>query len=588
MSTRLKSRPATGGRARSASAASVVFSAAGAAVLAGCGGPPFTLTAAHDAGVLPSRDAGVDATTLEGGIFVHIPAPDAGGVDAGCDGTADPAANPCVVSEAYGIFVASNLPIDGGFSDGDASEGTGDGSRANPYSRLGTALRHLGTKTRVYVCNALYPETLSIGVAVSVYGGFSCPQDVDGGPLWRYVGGSAQVRSPDASSPALTVANMATGPVTIQDMSFIAPSASAQLPGGTSSIAAFISASMVNLKRVRLIAGDGNDGAAGRDGAANPNFTGLAPAGASQYFMCPPTGVCTSFGGAGATSECVLFGRSVGGDGGVGCSTGLGGPGTAVPFAVALQPGIDGEPRNGALPDGGVSAGDDPGADGLAAAGGSPGPPSSFGTLTSTGWLPGGGGDGSPGNPAQGGAGSSDPLYPNACGAPTGTFGGGGGGAGGCGGAGGQGGGGGGASIALAAFEGTLDLRQCVFVSGAAGKGGVGGAGQDGQAGAPGGDIDPNDAGRSGAHVPGKAGGNGAGGSGGAGGTGGVSAGILYLKTKLTHDDASLASITVGAAGAGGAGGAGGSPPAGASTGASGNPGARGSAGTSAPVIPLQ
>ena len=504
----------------------------------------------------------------------------------GCDPTMDPKDAPCVLDDAYGVFVASSAGVDEGADagEGGADSGSGDGSMSAPYATITQALASLGSKTRIYICDGLYSEQVNVTAAVSLYGGLSCAAGV-----WAYeVGGSAQVSSPSAGV-ALSVTEVSSGGVTIEDLSFTSPSATA--PGG-SSIAAWIASSSVSLQRVTLSAGSGANGAPGADGSANPNYAGLAPTGGAQVWSDTSGLFGAISGGPGASNQCVLSGSSAGGQGGLGCSNapgspGLGTAGTAIPEAPVTVPGRDGLPEGTVAPvDGGspvtVTA-NDPGADGLAGDGGVATPAQAYGSLSLSGWTPGAGGDGASGEPGQGGAGATDPLY-GRCGTPAQSLGGGGGGAGGCGGSGGQGGGGGGASIALAIVAGTVDLTGCVLSTAAAGIGGAGGAGQDGQAGGPGGDSSFG----SNPHAPGATGGNGAGGSGGAGGTGGISVGILSTGSTVTSDTAS-ASATLGWSGAGGAPGVSGRHPTGGAltTGTDGNPGAPGSPGTSVAVLSL-
>ena len=518
------------------------------------------------------------------------PGADARAGDAGaehaCDPTKDPADEPCVLDNALGVFVASAAGIEGDTDAGEAGAepANGDGSMARPYASIAQALENLGGKTRVYVCNGAYGEQVRLTTAVSVYGGLACTGDA-GDRVWSYAGESAQVTSPSPGY-ALSVEGVDAGSVTLEDLSFTAPSATA---AGASSIAALVASSVVTLRRVTLSAGNGADGEAGADGTQNPNYTGFAPDGGAQ--MGNSGGLPIS-GGAGGVNACLQFGSSAGGDGGLGCSPGpsspgLGTPGTANPEAPATTAGRDGLPMGTVVPiDGGAAvtvSADDPGADGLAGDGGVAALAQVYGTLSSSGWTPSAGGDGANGDPGQGGAGATDPLY-GRCGTPAQSLGGGGGGAGGCGGSGGQGGGGGGASIALAIVASTVDLKDCVVITGAAGTGGAGGAGQDGQAGGPGGDASFG----SNPHAPGAAGGNGAGGSGGAGGTGGISVGILSTGSTITSDMASE-STTLGSSGTGGAPGVSGRHPTGGAltTGTDGNPGAPGSPGTSVAVLSL-
>jgi hypothetical protein len=502
-------------------------------------------------------------------------------MDGGCDPTKDPKDEPCLLDNAYGVFVASPMGLDEGTDagEGGVDSGSGDGSMSQPYATIGQAMANLGSKTRIYICDGLYSEQVNVTAAVSLFGGLSCAAGV-----WAYeVGGSAQVSSPSAGV-ALSVTGVSSGSVTIEDLSFT--SASATAPGGSSIAAWIASSSLVTLQRVTLSAGSGANGA---DGSTATNYVGSAPAGGPQVWSDTSGLFGAISGGPGASNQCVLSGSSAGGQGGLGCSAspgspGLGTAGTAIPEPPVTLPGRDGLPMGTvAAVDGGAAvtvAANDPGADGLAGDGGVAAPAQAYGTLSLSGWTSQAGGDGANGDPGQGGAGATDPLY-GRCGTPAQSLGGGGGGAGGCGGSGGQGGGGGGASIALAVVAGTVDLKDCVLGTAAAGTGGAGGAGQDGQAGGPGGDASFG----SNPHAPGATGGNGAGGSGGAGGTGGISVGILSTGSTITSDTASQ-SPTLGSSGAGGAAGASGRHAV-LTTGTDGNPGAAGSPGTSVSVLSL-
>jgi hypothetical protein len=441
-------------------------------------------------------------------------------------------------------------------------------------------------KSRIYLCNGVYAEQVSITTAVSVYGGLLCAPGA-ASRVWSYVGQSAQVTAPPAAY-ALFVTGVQQGSVTIEDVSFTAIDATGP---GTSSIAALIASSSVRLERVALSAAHGANGAPGADGARNPNYTGAAPTGGSQVSAgTTGSGSFNVAGGAGALNHCTLFGMSAGGDGGLGCggdggTSGLGSPGSATPPAPVTMAGRDGLPRGTILPDAGgaPTLSDDPGADGVAGEGGAAAATQDYGSLSAGGWVPRPGGAGSPGDPGQGGAGATDPLY-GQCGTSSQSVGGGGGGAGGCGGAGGMGGGGGGGSIALASVASNVTLTACSLNTAAGSTGGAGGAGQDGQGGAQGGDTSfPS------AHASGAFGGNGAGGSGGAGGTGGISVGVLASGSTIVMDDATTQKARLGPPGAGGAAGPGGRhASAGAlTTGADGNSGAPGSAGTSVALLKL-
>ena len=561
--------------------------------------------AAADQTLLDSGvDSPLDSVTAEAGADAP---PDVADVEA-CDPSAAPHDEPCVLNEAFGVFVVPPASLDAGlYASADAASfdaGSEDGSRQRPYRTIWQALTHMGGRSRIYVCNGVYTEQVTITSPVAIYGGLSCAV-VDGGVSWSYVGGNAQVivQTPEHALAVTGVGSLqdagvdaAAGEagigasVTIEDMAFASPSATT---AGSSSIAASITSSSVQLVRVTLTAGRGADGAPGADGTANPNYAGAAPDGAPQSL--DSNGYAIS-GGAGGVNTCLLFGNSVGGDGGAGCSVdaGFGTPGTSVPIAPVTMAGRDGLPRGTMLPDGGAAAVDDPGADGLPGDGGTgadgaagdagsvaPG----YGVLSSTGWTPSAGSDGALGNPGQGGAGGSDPLANTNCGTPVTSIGGGGGGAGGCGGAGGKGGLGGGASIALTSVASIVDLRSCVLTTSAGGTGGAGGAGQDGEPGGAGGD----DGNTVYVHAPGASGGNGAGGSGGLGGTGGLSVGVLYKGSVVTYDDGTRVNIVVGSPGAGGAAAPAGRHPTGGalSSGFDGNPGAPGAAGIATAILSL-
>jgi Protein of unknown function (DUF1565) len=523
-----------------------------------------------------------------GELGTCAPSPSAdGGADASCDLTKDPKDEPCVLDSAYGVFVAPAAGSDAGDAETSGAESADpDGTSDKPYPSIGQALANLGGKSRIYVCNGSYEEQVSITAPVSLYGGLSCAGG-SAGRAWSYVGQSAQVTAPP-SGYALFVTGVQQGSVTIEDVSFAASDATAP---GASSIAALVVSSTLRLARVTLSAGKGADGVAGADGLAAPNYTGAAPVGGSQVSAGPPgSGTLTIAGGAGAINQCAVSGMSAGGDGGLGCggdggSSGLGSPGTAMPPAPVTMAGRDGLPRGTILVDAGDAAIliDDPGADGVAGAGGIAAAAEDYGTLSASGWVPSPGGDGSPGDPGQGGAGATDPLY-GECGTSSQSVGGGGGGAGGCGGAGGKGGGGGGGSIALASVASNVTLTACALNASDGGTGGAGGAGQDGQAGGQGGDTSfPS------AHQAGAAGGNGAGGSGGAGGTGGISVGVLASGSTIASDGSTTETARLGSPGAGGAAGpAGRHGTAGSqTTGVDGTAGAPGSAGTSTALLTL-
>ena len=512
---------------------------------------------ATDASLAPSPDATAIPTTASGGS-----APDAAGdhatPPAACDAAADPKDAPCAVDETYGVFVASSGSDDG------------SGSKAQPLRTIaqGIALAARSGRSRVFVCQGRYGESISLGGAagdISLYGGLDCIQG------WIWNGGPVQVTAQGRLSALRIDATLA--PVTIEDVSFTAPDAVGQdgSGAGLSSIAAWLSDATVTLRRVALIAGRGADGATGADGSSTPDYPvdqPTAPPGL-PYVYAPPAL------GAGATNTCLLMPASSS-QGGAGGSPGdgvmmagyPGSPGSAVPEALLAGASslFDGA---GGLASSSLGCGlGDPGANGSAGPAGEMA--ASFGVLTRDGWSPSPGALGGFGQPGQGGGGGAGELY-FTMGA---TFGGGGGGAGGCGGAGGGGGRGGGASFALVSLGSAVSLIDANLLTSDGGQGGRGGAGQPGQAGglgAPG-------------ACGGGAGGSGAGGSGGGGGSGGISVAIAYQGVVPVYDTQTRLAV-----GAPGTEGPSGSPGPHATTarqlGLDGNPGSYGRGGLATRVL---
>jgi hypothetical protein len=480
-----------------------------------------------------------------------------------CDPTQTPKDAACIINDAYGVFVAPPASVDGGLG---GSDDTGDGTMAQPFATIGKALLNLNGKSRVLICSGIYPERVSIDAAhaASLYGGLSCGAGLNG-LAWHYTGAVAEARPPVADRAALTISGVTT-PLAIEDMGFEAPDTQAQDPSGAglSSIAAWVNSSTVSFARVVLTAGDGAKGA---DGTTLVNYDLSAPVAPTPVNTTDPLSQVCPPGAISPPAD-----STVGGHGALVAP--MGSPGGAYPATVGVPPrdGLGGISNYGdyAFP------GDD-GADGNPRVAGVAAP--SFGTLTSTAWLPAPGGDGSAGTPGQGGGGGGS--LPVAPGSSVSYFGGAGG-TGGCGGGGGAGGKGGGASVALFSIGSTVTLTTCQLASNQAGDGGDGGVGGPGQAGSPG-------------HVVlyagnGGMGGNGAGGSGGAGGTGGISAGIVYQGSKPASDASTMISLShgtgAGAAGLGGGVGVGGANASGdAPDGSAGGPGLPGAYFTAQEVV---
>jgi hypothetical protein len=435
------------------------------------------------------------------------------------------------VGDDYGVFVDGTSGTDP--AEGEEA-GTQAGTKTSPFKTIGAALAHLGDKSKVFVCEGTYPESVTLPASVSLYGGFACGS-------WEYACTTPKV-APAGPGVALTIADASS--VEIVDLSLESKDAST---AGTSSIAVFVSDSTnVTFRRVTATAGDGK--------SANPAG---APATNHDSASLNGNDASDTKGGDENSCTCKTWGSSKGGKGGNPGEPNAeeGKEGLASPKATIVAPYTSA---------GGVGFPDNAGecGGGIAGSNGAPRDPgvgaSALGILSSAGWSPASGTSGEAGNPGAGGGGGGGST----------DVGGGGGGCGGCGGAGGLGGQGGGASIAVASYQSSLVLEACMLTSGKAGNGGKGGTGEAGAGG--GGRGGPSGA------CPGGRGGNGAGGSGGGGGAGGISAAVLQFEGSFTRDGATV--LTSGEAGDGGGGGEGGeggksNPPGLAEKGSSASPG---------------
>ncbi|MGA3123275.1 MAG: hypothetical protein ABSF69_21085, partial [Polyangiaceae bacterium] len=352
---------------------------------------------------------GFDSSTLDG-TAIYIPAPPESDASAAlesgvpldgapleaeaeqatmsCDLEAgDPSTQSCLVSETYGVFVASS------------GSDEGDGSREHPFATIGFAIAHLSGKNRLFICDGTYPEQVTIqSNPVNLYGGLAC---ADG---WVWDGGETDILAP-SDGYALLIADLDnTTPIEVEDLGFTVPNAISASDGGTSpddsgsnsnagasSIAAIIANSAVRLTRVALVAGAGADGADGQPGGANfgsadslsPSTTGMGLTNVCRYLDDSSTG------GSGEDEYSV--------DAGLFSKLGVGTSNPTIAPAL-LVAGHDGAPSNGAGPG-------DPGADGpprSAAAG-----PLAYGNVSESPltWIPTAGGDGPAGQPGQGGGG---------------------------------------------------------------------------------------------------------------------------------------------------------------------------------------
>jgi hypothetical protein len=466
------------------------------------------------AGSSSGGKSGASGTSGESGASSAGEAGNAGAPGVNCDGTLGPDADSCVISNDFGLFVAST-----------GDDTLGDGTEGNPFATVTKALSVTGPGqlNRVYVCAAEYtePGALAIPDRVSIYGGFTC----DGG-VWAYDSTlKAQLESPTALGAAI---DAATHGVTLQDLRIDAANAPEDGTGASSFGLTINASSGVVLTRVEIHAGKGGGGKAGTDGLTGAD--GLAPVAAQNgtdgSCMSPPA---TQDGGKAATKVC-------------GSQGGAGGPAFNSALPSATQSGASGFPTtaaNGgiggtvAIPKGGVGGtGQDGSVGALGAAAAAIGP------FSATGYAVASGGDGVAGNPGQGGGGGGASLGTTACVGASGGAGG----MGGCGGDPGTGGTGGGASVALLSWNSSVTIDACTLVAntgGAGGKGGNGHLGGVGKSGGSGGNLDST-------HTVAAAGGGGTGGTGGnggngAGGTGGPSIALVYSGTR--PDDSLIAAI---------------------------------------------
>ena len=502
---------------------------------AGCSSDAYIPLPVYEAGA--TIGASFDATAPDGTTGVDgSPLPDG----ATCDPAKTPHDAPCVIADAYGVFVAPT------------GNDTAAGTMSAPFKTITHAIAAAKQASkRVYACAATYPEQVVLAAAtdgVSLYGGLACPTvspvtdagatdaALDGaGPLadgggdassdaatdagaaapWSYTGGKAIV-APAAAGYALKIDTLASA-VTIEDFELDAlPAASA----GASSVAALVNAAQkATLHRVKILAGNGVPGSMGTaiTGTIATTSSGMA--------------ATSDVGGATVSCSCANAGATTGGSGGNADTTA---PGSGAAGTPALGGGAGGTGSIVMCTDGSAGAMAPAGVGGAGA--------TSPATVSAAGWTGTAGANGGAGVPGQGGGGGGGGLKAAAHG------GGGSGACGGCGGAGGPGGMSGGSSVALLSVASTLTLDACTVVSA---NGGDGGGGASGQAGGSGGAGAAGDV----KGCNGAAGGTGGSGGGGGGGAGGDSIAVAYTGTAPMQINATA--TTTGNAGKGGVGGAG-------------------------------
>ncbi|WP_437950984.1 hypothetical protein WME98_09405 [Sorangium sp. So ce296] len=464
---------------------------------------------------------------------------------AGC-GEAAPTEADCIEA------LAAHRAVDGCgvFAISSASVESGDGTMASPVSSLARAIELArGGRRRVFACNRVYREILTIPSGIDIHGGFDC----DSG--WQYdaVWSRTVVQVTWTQAPQTIVPDEGErqgfddGVTTLTDVNFRQIGPFDTVDGGQTAYGLVVeSNAAVELIRSDIVVSHGARGLHGnstrvdqperaRNGApGNPGNDGCSAG--------------TVPGGAPVTTICDDGSVSTGGKGGDG-------------YVDRGEAGSDGMPLPSPNPDGhglggsGASAEENrcergkPGQDGEPGADGRSG--RGPGRMTRAGWVGESGTDGKAGAPGTAGGGGGAVGGAAACGAsPKGGLSGGSGGSGGCGGKGGGGGGHGGASIGLVVFAGArATLREVAIQPGSGGDGGRGGRGQTRGYGGVGGAGGQLRADGSRACAGGSGGYGGDGGHGG-GGTGGPSIGIAYVaEEQLTLENVT---IELGAPGEGG------------------------------------
>lgn len=440
----------------------------------------------------------------------------------------DPTTNPDALSEECGYFVKAGAGA------------MGDGTKANPYGDLKSALAVAGSGTerkRVYVCQGDFSEAVVVQAGVSLYGGFDCTAG------WAAPAADARTALTSLPDVVPIVFESGDGKATSHIEGFTVTAANATKAGGSSIAAIARNGAAVDIKNCSFTAGNGVNGESGADATTMvpPPPKGKAGTNASCTTEKNP-------GGEQHVMTCDDTHYSIGGQGGEGrpVNGGPGENGSAMP--EPMQPA--GAGGTGGMSCSGAGLGK-PGANGdpgMPGAGGN-----SDGALSSEGWVGASGGDGQMGNPGQGGGGGAGQKHKMATGCAGAS--GGAGGAGGCGGAGGGGGQAGGSSIAFVSINATITMEGVTLTAGKGGDGGIGGAAMAGVIGAAGGAGGTNggDAALI-AGCSGGTGGNGGAGGPGGGGAGGHSLGIAFEGKALEG----APTITVAQPGIGGSGGNGG------------------------------
>ncbi|MBI5503149.1 MAG: hypothetical protein HY907_23090 [Deltaproteobacteria bacterium] len=456
-----------------------------------------------------------------------------GSVDPGCVPSDLPANTP-LPDTCAGVFVSGT----------NGNDGTGDGTRGNPYASVATALA--GGAAVVYACAAPTADTATVQVPAgsNLFGGLDCAD-------WHYTGDKT-VLAPDAQIAMILPQGAAASGVA--DFEIHAAAGTAAI---TSSIGVIADGATAAFERTDVFAGNGAVGEKGATptddiGPTDPNDAAIKGGNGNPADTTTP-GIPTSPGEGRINALCDTAAGGNGGTGGtvVGAVVNDAGPGG--PGLPALGGGTAGLGETSAG-NWNCVAGQGLGGAGVNGGAGNAGPGASgLGTLTSAGYSPAPpGGQGGRGLPGQGGGGGGGARGRDATPDVRGPSGGGGG-SGGCGGFGGLGGTAGGASIAFVSLGATVTFTEVTLHSATGGGGGEGGDGQGGRTGGNGGDggIGSGTTPATLNACAGGSGGQGGFGGKGGGGRGGHSLGLAFTGTA---PDAAGVTFDVGTPGQGGLG----------------------------------
>ncbi len=432
------------------------------------------------------------------------------------------------------------------------------------------------TRGELYIQRGDYNEVVALVNGIDLYGGFDLnwQRGVHTEPEYRVTitGGLDDGIGGDGQYLTIRAHNLVVSTI-VADLVIVGPDASGSDANGTrSSYAVHIDQGIVDLRRVSILSGAGEDGTSGSLGLpissanASAGMTGNTGGNANEFTTdCNDSG--RGLGGGRGSNSCSGSGATNGGRGGDGgrmdtdCDCFLGvcvcGPCDATSGLTGSNASSSGTGfgLGGSGGSGGGSCGPtNGGLNGRIINGGG-----GMTSASATGYLADNSSywyarNGSGGNVGSNGGGGGGGGGSGGCddGIDSYGAGGGGGGAGGCrASSGGGGGNGGGGSFGIFVVNSSiLTTTGCDLQNGSAGTGGNGGAGGHGQRGGGGGNGGLAD-GDSRAGSGGGSGGHGGHGGGGGAGPGGISVGVFSFSSTVTHD----CQVTGGSGGNGGTGG---------------------------------